>query len=36
MAGDTQNCSLKPTFKGLTQLFLDGFGTNKLPEGKVP
>ncbi|XP_036231417.2 uncharacterized protein [Bactrocera oleae] len=33
MPSDTQNCLPKPIFKGLTQLFLNGFGTNKLPEG---
>ncbi|XP_049302404.1 uncharacterized protein LOC105223569 isoform X2 [Bactrocera dorsalis] len=35
MPSDTQNCSPKPIFKGLTQLFLNGFGTNKLPDGYV-
>ncbi|XP_054082720.1 uncharacterized protein LOC105214795 [Zeugodacus cucurbitae] len=35
MPSDTQNCSPKPIFKGLTKLFLKAFGTKKLPAGYV-
>ncbi|XP_039951187.1 uncharacterized protein LOC120768522 [Bactrocera tryoni] len=35
MPSDTEHCSPKPIFKGLTQLFLNGFGTNELPDGYV-